>query len=146
MPAPPTSLLKRCPGCRQDKPEEEFAWRSKVKGRRQSRCKPCTRLLYRAAYREKPETYRVRNTAARAVVLELIAVAKDRPCLDCDETYPPFVMDFDHRPGEAKRFNLSRAVRLGYSPQVVAEEIAKCDVVCANCHRIRTFGGRVSVA
>jgi hypothetical protein len=47
-------------------------------------------------------------------------------------------MDFDHREGETKLFNLSSAwVRGGLSK--IKEEIAKCDVVCANCHRLRTY-------
>jgi hypothetical protein len=48
-------------------------------------------------------------------------------------------MDFDHREGEEKLFAVSAGgnkVRLSQS-QLLAE-IAKCDVVCANCHRERT--------
>jgi len=47
-------------------------------------------------------------------------------------------MDFDHRPGEKKSLEVSR-LTLTKSIRRVVEEIAKCDVVCANCHRIRTF-------
>lgn len=61
------------------------------------------------------------------------------PCADCGGTFHPFVMDFDHREGEAKRFNISAAVPLGLSLESVAEEAAKCDVICSNCHRMRTL-------
>jgi hypothetical protein len=48
-------------------------------------------------------------------------------------------MDFDHRPGEKKCFNLSIAAsQTRQSWEKMAAEIAKCDVVCANCHRERT--------
>lgn len=73
---------------------------------------------------------------ARALVLK----AKDRPCADCGKSYPAYVMDFDHVRGE-KRFMLSRAANwAGGGLELVEEEIAKCDVVCANCHRVRTHG------
>lgn len=59
-------------------------------------------------------------------------------CADCglrnDEH--PEVFDFDHRPGTDKHFNLARAINLTWKRLLA--EIEKCDVVCANCHRIRT--------
>lgn len=62
---------------------------------------------------------------------------KRKPCDDCGVQYPPYVMQFDHRDPTTKKFNLSRAEK--YPKQQVLEEIAKCDVVCANCHAERTF-------
>jgi hypothetical protein len=58
------------------------------------------------------------------------------PCADCGLRYPSYVMDFDHRtPGE-KSFSVSEGYRLNMDR--LKEEIAKCDVICANCHRERT--------
>ncbi len=68
-----------------------------------------------------------------------INALKDRPCDDCGESFPPYVMDFDHRPGEIKSFSLNKAWARSWGK--VQAEIAKCDLVCANCHRERTFGG-----
>lgn len=65
---------------------------------------------------------------------EYIRQAKRQPCTDCDTEYPYYVMQFDHVRGE-KLFNLSSYTG-GYKR--IDEEIAKCDVVCANCHFIRT--------
>lgn len=62
---------------------------------------------------------------------------KRKPCDDCGKRYPPYVMQFDHRDPAQKKFNLSRSD--GKSKAAVLEEIAKCDVVCANCHAERTF-------
>lgn len=60
------------------------------------------------------------------------------PCMDCGKTFEPHVMDFDHRDRSTKLFNV--AGRRFLRPRVtVAEEVAKCDIVCANCHRMRTF-------
>lgn len=61
---------------------------------------------------------------------------KDRPCMDCMQRFPVVCMQFDHRPGEAKLFGIGGG-RRRHASQVLAE-IAKCDVVCANCHAIRT--------
>lgn len=63
---------------------------------------------------------------------------KDVPCMDCGIKYPPFVMDFDHRDPTQKVDGLARLVRSGSMRKMLAE-VEKCDVVCSNCHRIRTF-------
>lgn len=68
---------------------------------------------------------------------EILKVIKDVPCQDCGIKYPPYVLDFDHRPGEIKLFNVGRISKAG-SLKRLLEEIAKCDLVCSNCHRERT--------
>ena len=70
----------------------------------------------------------------------LIAKMKDRPCADCGGRFPPQAMDFDHL-GE-KRFNISRGLQ-EQKMQTVLEEIAVCEIVCSNCHRVRTHNRRV---
>lgn len=72
------------------------------------------------------------------LVRELIINTKSRPCADCDIQYPWFVMDLDHVRGK-KKFNLSQAAAKCYAISTVEAEIAKCEVVCSNCHRIRTY-------
>src|SRR5678815_5082071 len=69
----------------------------------------------------------------------LIASLKASPCMDCGLRFPSQCMDFDHRPGEIKSFPVSYAARNTVSLKRVADEIAKCDLVCANCHRLRTY-------
>lgn len=62
-------------------------------------------------------------------------------CMDCSFVFPWECMDFDHRPEETKSFNISHRQSSLITSERVAEvekEIAKCDLVCANCHRIRT--------
>jgi hypothetical protein len=68
--------------------------------------------------------------------MELVRGAKSQPCSDCGESYPYYMMDFDHLPEFKKKFPLGRCVR--YTMQEIIEELAKCEVVCANCHRART--------
>ena len=57
--------------------------------------------------------------------------------MDCGFTYPPYVMDFDHIDGE-KAFNIGMAVCRRGSAALLAEA-AKCEIVCSNCHRARTW-------
>lgn len=66
-----------------------------------------------------------------------------RGCLHCGYNAHPEALDFDHRPGEKKCFNVSTAIRRGVGRQRLLDEIAKCDVACANCHRVHTCQRRV---
>lgn len=71
---------------------------------------------------------------------EIVKKAKNRPCLDCGQKLPSYCMDFDHVRGEEKVTNIGAAIaKWASSPELLIKEIAKCDVVCSNCHRIRTF-------
>jgi CO dehydrogenase/acetyl-CoA synthase beta subunit len=64
---------------------------------------------------------------------------KANPCVDCGET-DIVVLEFDHIGGAGtKHFNISDATRHGYSMKKLTEEIAKCEVRCANCHRKKTY-------
>lgn len=74
----------------------------------------------------------------REVNAYVVSTKTNKPCLDCGTVYPPVVMDYDHRPGETKKFGLSRAGKLGQSIAAINAEITKCDLVCSNCHRLRT--------
>lgn len=59
-------------------------------------------------------------------------------CPDCGEKKEWFQMDFDHVRG-VKKFSLSQYHRHTQSLKVVQAEVAKCDIVCACCHRMRTY-------
>ena len=68
---------------------------------------------------------------------DFIQGLKSKPCMDCNNCFPPECMDFDHRPGTVKKSTVSRLVN-NHSREVILVEIAKCDLVCSNCHRTRT--------
>ena len=67
----------------------------------------------------------------------LIDELKRVPCTDCGVSYPTVCMDFDHVLGE-KKFHIGSAVMREIKWSRVEEELAKCEIVCANCHRLRT--------
>lgn len=66
------------------------------------------------------------------------------PCADCGGHFPAVAMDFDHRDPAAKHTGIAILVRKRTKPIALLSEIDKCDVVCANCHRVRTSGQRES--
>ena len=66
-----------------------------------------------------------------------IRTLKEQPCTDCGVAYPYYVMDFDHVRGEKAALISELVLRSG--TQKLLAELDKCDVVCANCHRIRTW-------
>jgi hypothetical protein len=61
-----------------------------------------------------------------------------RPCADCAEVFHPAAMQWDHLPEHEKKAALGELVRHG-SRQRIIEEIAKCELVCANCHAVRSY-------
>jgi hypothetical protein len=67
---------------------------------------------------------------------------KDVPCLDCGRIFAPCVMDFDHRPAARKHFSVSSWPFSNFGLDALQRELQGCDVVCANCHRLRTYGER----
>lgn len=92
----------------------------------------------RARYQADKEGYKRRAKEKQARMLAITDEAKDVPCLDCGGRFLPCAMDFDHRPGEEKVMSVAQLVTRGNEAKLRAE-IAKCDVVCANCHRVRTW-------
>lgn len=102
---------------------------------------PCATLEGARASRRKhyynnKEQYRTKAREREASIRRYLNEAKSVPCKDCGIRYPPWVVDFDHL-GD-KEFNIATAVKRGMGLNRLAREIAKCDVVCSNCHRQRT--------
>lgn len=60
---------------------------------------------------------------------------KTLKCQKCGMTHPA-TLDFHHRDGATKEAEINRMVASKLSKQKIMDEIAKCDVLCANCHRI----------
>lgn len=92
-------------------------------------------VAYYASHRAE-EIERV--TARQRATISWLRELRDVPCFDCGRRFPPHVMDFDHRVPSLKKFALTCSRALLKSREELLLEIAKCDVVCANCHAIRT--------
>jgi hypothetical protein len=63
---------------------------------------------------------------------------EEKGCFDCGKDFPHYVLEFDHKPEFEKTDGVYRVMKtLGIDK--AWEEVAKCDVVCANCHKVRTY-------
>ena len=86
-------------------------------------------------YEKNKEMYIERNRLAKAEKRAYIQDLKTKTaCADCKRYFHYCQMDFDHL--EDKVTEVGKLVGWGWSKLLA--EIAKCDIVCANCHRLRT--------
>lgn len=125
-----------CIKCATDKTPQAFSKSAKYASGLNSVCKACASEYSTAYYAKHGNKYKANADAARLRIVETIREAKDVPCHDCGQRYHYCVMDLDHRPGEVKLFNFGH---YPHSLKQVLAELAKCDPVCANCHRLRTW-------
>lgn len=133
------STLKICGKCLQKKRTKEFSWKNKLAGTRMSSCKVCRRTYTNSHYVNNRQAYLDRNTRHDQRISAFIHSLKSgKPCLDCLIEYKPCVMQFDHRDPSTKVAEISNMVRNSVPMAVLEAEIAKCDLVCANCHFART--------
>lgn len=116
-----------CSRCRTMKPKTEYHVQSDPKKTRPvyAYCKSC---------RTQQDHQRRRQYRDSVLWAE-----KERRggCVDCGSSDHPYLMDFDHRPGEVKCFEISESG--SRKKAKLQEELTKCDLVCVRCHRIRTW-------
>lgn len=137
-------ITKVCTGCGMPKPMDEFPIKHKLRGTRGTRCRSCQSAYGKLHYQRKRDHYLARAKARRArgrgrsnkYWAYLMSYLQAHPCVDCGET-DPLVLQFDHRDGTTKIDAVGTMVNRANWSSLLAE-IAKCDVRCANCHRLRT--------
>lgn len=96
------------------------------------------RSYRRKHYRENPQPYKDRAKVSREAMIAWYRDLKHmKPCTDCEVAYPAYVMHWDHL--RDKELHLAAVLRLGWSKTRIMAEIAKCELVCSNCHAIRTW-------
>lgn len=96
----------------------------------------------KARYDADPESKKRRDAERRQELRRFIRAQKEgKSCAECGFA-DPRALDFHHRDSTLKEFDLSVAWQKGWSKKRIAAEIAKCDIICANCHRILHAGER----
>jgi hypothetical protein len=92
---------------------------------------------YRARRYKQDGCWRDNSPKSKAAKEWMVNI-KSQPCADCGGRFPVCCMDFDHKAGEKKTYNVGTMFAHHYSIELIKAEVSKCDLVCANCHRIRT--------
>lgn len=154
-----TASICECAGCGEFKPVVAFAtFRTRSgESRRRGVCKKCRGLYafenserlreYRKEYNKRTVSSRQqKQNDRRRIVKKFVDDYKtSKPCSDCKKKFSAVAMDFDHVRG-GKNKGIASLVSGSYKLELIEEEIAKCDLVCACCHRIRTAARRENVA
>ena len=130
-----------CTKCNKDYDNEDFSFRNKKLNIRNKRCKFCQKVAIKSHYEKNKSAYVLRaknknKEIYKKLQLFLIEV-KNTPCADCGKIFHHCAMDFDHIKGD-KIGNVS-SLKSCHSFSKIKTEITKCEVVCAVCHRIRTY-------
>lgn len=128
--------MKTCCRCRIELPIDNFA---KKKNGTQSFCKECNKKYQRQHYLNNKSIYKKKAKSYKKMLTNRVRKIKESsPCIDCGYHYHYCQMDFDHIGN--KNFNISEGVgNLGKSWETIEKEILICELVCSNCHRLRTF-------
>lgn len=113
--------MRICLTCKIGKPEEEYYV---YPDRTLATCRDC---------------WNARHMTKYAIRIEWMWSLKEAPCTDCNIQYPPPAMEWDHVRGV--KFMAVSAMTM-YSEKRILAEIEKCDLVCANCHNMRTYNQR----
>ena len=103
-------------------------------------CANCHRV--RTKKRKDASGHALTKIAQRSAAFKVkLNELKVKPCIDCGRSFPPEAMDFDHISGD-KKYTISTMFSSPWTK--VLEEIDKCELICANCHRVRTHKRRSS--
>lgn len=111
---------KICSKCGKELPIDQFNWRNKAKGTRRAECKECHSSYMKQKYQEKKN--------------EIQTLKSQLCCAKCGDSRG-YVLDFHHINPEEKENTIARMTSNNYELNKVYDEIKKCIVLCANCHR-----------
>ncbi len=135
-------MTKFCPRCQRELDQSEFNW--KVKGRWLAvYCKECSRAYIREHYHNNTAYY-IRKAKKRNIIVKqetvqyLAKYLLSHPCIDCGEK-DICVLEFDHIDRTEKLLEVATMVKRKWSIQSLKNEVKKCVVRCANCHRRKTM-------
>ncbi len=144
--------MKSCTQCNVSKPLSDFSVGYRRKDgsvNHRSWCKLCVNKFSHKNYMKNSPQVKKRYTGdfdmghygkQRYIEFrEWIDKLRSEPCTDCKKKYPAVCMDWDHVRGTKVK---AICQMWSMTREKVVEELAKCELVCANCHRIRTYTRR----
>src|SRR5271166_744608 len=101
-------------------------------------CKSCQSEAHKAYYHANKARFEETNRRGRKRREDELRKQKERPCTRCGGKFPSYVMHYHHRDPSTKIESVSNLINRQGPRQMIDAEIAKCDLVCANCHAILT--------
>jgi len=136
--------MKTCLNCKQIKDESLFRWKNKSKGWKKANCIECDKVYDRKYHQNRPlEKKKNKLILSKKriddITEKICLLLLNKKCIDCGQS-DIRALDFDHQ--ENKTNNIGNLTSIKWSWERVQEEIEKCVVRCANCHRIKTHKER----
>ena len=135
-------MTLHCSKCQQEKPYADFK-SNNLTGKPSPWCVSCRSEYDKNRWKnllpekrtQKRESQTEKRTRNRKFLWEQLQSKSCEICLESD----PRVLEFDHISQDDKLFNVSDGASRAYSISKIEREIAKCRVLCANCHRRHTY-------
>lgn len=127
---------KKCTKCNRILPLENFRWKNKALNKKHSRCKDCEKAAEKARYasdKERRESIINRTYQYKQENINLVNSYKQQGCCKCGEKRP-YVLDFHHINPQEKDNTIAHMINSS-SLENLENEIKKCVLLCANCHR-----------
>ena len=136
--------MKLCPKCGITKKKSEFHKNNSKKDGCASYCKECRIYYSKWHYNKDKKKYLERNKKnswewGKKNREYLQNLKSSQPCTDCGKYYHYCQMDYDHIKGKKTKSVSELVSRTRSSIKSIDREIKKCELVCANCHRLRTW-------
>jgi hypothetical protein len=145
---------KICRECKEEKPIEEFTKHKRMKGGYDNICKECNNSKVKKWVEENPDKYGLkckrwyRENRTKSLqesrrryeefVRKIQSLKNGKSCVKCGYNKHPEILHYHHRDGSKKDFIISEAINLKSSiiknPEILQQEIDKCDLLCPNCH------------
>ncbi len=132
--------MKKCYTCKETKPLTGFNKNKSRKDGLNSICRECSKARSRKYYTENTDKHKKETYKRKTLIIErnrtfVYEHLVNNSCVDCGES-DPRVLEFDHT--KDKIHNISYMIQSGHSVENIENEIKKCEVRCANCHRRKT--------
>lgn len=145
LPLDYNSRMKICSVCKLEKTEQDFFYRNRKTEKLHAQCKNCytvkRRQIWKEHYHKYGSGYRERAVERSRKIKDnlrklMLQYLHDKSCVRCgiDDIR---VLEFDHINPATKSFSIARGIASGLSWDRLTVEIAKCQILCANCHKIR---------
>lgn len=129
--------MKTCYNCGEEKPLTDFYRNKSRSDGRNAQCKVCHNEYRKKHYAKNRAEYLESARARKRRLHQMVSAYKsERGCSRCGYNEHPVALDLHHVDAEDKEYNVGQMVFQGMAEETILEEMAKCEVVCSNCHRI----------